>query len=59
MYGFVNNVWRVSGIMARPDVNANAFLVYCGDFKFRVGNEGVKGLVPPNEEPGVVDEFKG
>jgi hypothetical protein len=59
VYGFVNNVRRVSGIVARPDVNTNALLVSCRDFKFGVGYEGVKGFVPPNEEPGIVDKFKG
>jgi hypothetical protein len=49
----------VLGVVARPDVNANALLVYCRDFKLRVGYKGIKGLVPTDEEPGVVDEFKG
>jgi hypothetical protein len=59
VHWFVSNVCWVSGIVARPNVNANALLVSRGDFKFGVGDEGVKGLVPPDEEPGVVDEFKG
>jgi hypothetical protein len=54
-----SDVRWVSGIVGRPNVNANAFLVYSGDLKFGVGDEGVKGLVPPDKEPGVVDEFKG
>jgi hypothetical protein len=29
------------------------------DFKFGVGNKGVEGFVPPDEEPGVIDEFEG
>ena len=58
VYWFVNVRW-VLGIVGRPSVNTNAFLVSCGDFKFGVGNEGVKGLVPPDEKPGVIDEFKG
>ena len=45
--------------MGRPNANTDAFLVSCGDFKFGVGDEGVKGLIPPDEEPGGVDEFKG
>jgi hypothetical protein len=49
----------VSGIVGRPNVNANTFLVYRGDFEFGVGDKRVKVLVPPNKEPGVVDEFKG
>jgi hypothetical protein len=45
--------------MGWPDANANALLVTCRDFEFGVSNEGVKGFVPMDEEPGVVDEFKG
>jgi hypothetical protein len=56
---FVLNVRWVSGVMRWPNANTNAFLITGGDFKFGVGNKGVKGLVPPDEEPGVVDEFKG
>jgi hypothetical protein len=57
VYWFVNDIRWVSGIVGGPNTNTDAFLVYCGDFKFGVGDEGVKGLVPPNKEPGVVDEF--
>jgi hypothetical protein len=42
-----------------PDANANALLVARRDFEFRVSDEGVEGFVPMDEEPGVVDEFKG
>jgi hypothetical protein len=49
----------VSGVVGRPDTNANAFLVWCRDFKFRVGYKGIESLVPPDEEPRVVDKFKG
>jgi hypothetical protein len=49
----------VSGIVERPNANTNALLVSCGDFKFRVSYEGVKGFVPMDEEPRVVDKFKG
>jgi hypothetical protein len=59
VYRFVNDVWWVSGIMGGPGANTDAFLVSCGDFKFGVGDEGVKDLVPPDKKPGVVDEFKG
>jgi hypothetical protein len=59
VYWLVSDVWWVSGIVGRPNANANAFLVCCGDFKFRVGYESVKGLVPPDKKPGVVDEFEG
>jgi hypothetical protein len=56
---FVNYVRWVSGILARPHANADAFLVSGGDFKFGVGDESVKGFVPTDEEPRVVDKFKG
>jgi hypothetical protein len=59
MYWLVNDVRWMSGIVGRPNVNTNAFLVSCGDFKFGVGDEGVKGLVPTDEEPRVIDKFKG
>jgi hypothetical protein len=59
VYWFVCDVGRVSGVVGWPHTNANAFLVYCRDFKFGVGYKGVKGLIPPNEEPRIVDEFKG
>jgi hypothetical protein len=49
----------VSGIVERPNANANVLLVSCRDFKFGVGYEGVEGLIPTNEEPGVIDELKG
>jgi hypothetical protein len=49
----------VLGIVERPNVNADAFLIPGGDFKFGVSYEGVEGFVPTDEEPRVVDEFKG
>jgi hypothetical protein len=49
----------MSGIVGRPNANTNALLISCRDFKFGVSYEGVEGFVPPDEEPGVVDEFKG
>jgi hypothetical protein len=49
----------VSGIVERPNANSNALLVSYGDLKFGVGYEGVKGLIPPDKKPGVVDKFKG
>jgi hypothetical protein len=59
VYWVVSDISWVSGIVEGPNANANALLVSCRDFKFGVGYEGVKGLVPTNEEPGVVDELKG
>jgi hypothetical protein len=59
VYWFVDDVGWVSGIVGRPNANTNAFLVSCGDLKFGVSYESVKGFVPPNEEPRIIDEFEG
>jgi hypothetical protein len=40
-------------------VNTNSLLINSRDFKFRICDKGVKSFVPPDKEPGVVDEFKG
>jgi hypothetical protein len=49
----------MSGVVWGPSANANLLLVNGRDLKFRVCDKGVKILIPPNEEPGVIDEFKG
>jgi hypothetical protein len=59
VYWFISDVCWVSRIMGGPNVNTNALLVYCRDLELGVSDKGVKGLVPPDEEPRVVDEFKG
>jgi hypothetical protein len=59
VFGLTLDIGGVSGIMMWPSLNANAFLITGGDFKFRVSDKGVEGFVPPYEEPGVIDEFKG
>jgi hypothetical protein len=59
VYWFVCDVSWVSGIVGWPDTNTNSLLVSCRDFKFRIGNKGVKSLVPTDEEPRVIDKFKG
>jgi hypothetical protein len=56
---FVYDVGWVSGIVGWPNANAYTFLITCGDFEFGVSNEGIKGFVPTDEEPRVIDEFKG
>jgi hypothetical protein len=56
---FVGNVRWVSGIVSWPNANANSLLVTCRDFEFGVSYEGVKSLIPTDEEPRVVDKFKG
>jgi hypothetical protein len=59
VYRFVPNIGGMSGVVGWPSVNTNTFLIARGDLKFRVSDKGVKVFVPPDEEPRVVDEFKG
>jgi hypothetical protein len=56
---FVPNVGGMSGVVGWPNSNTDTFLITHRDLKFRVGDKGVKGFIPPNEKPGVVNEFKG
>jgi hypothetical protein len=56
---FVLDVRGMSGVVGWPNSDTNSFLVGCGDFKLRICDKGVKYLVPLDEEPGVIDEFKG
>jgi hypothetical protein len=59
VYRFVLDIGGMLGIVAWPNLNTNSFLVARGDLKFRVSDEGVEYIVPPDKEPGVIDEFKG
>jgi hypothetical protein len=59
VYRFILNVGGVSRVVRWPNTNTNAFLIACRDLKFGVGDKGVEGFVPPDEEPGIVDEFEG
>jgi hypothetical protein len=59
MYWFVCNVGGVSGVVGWPNANTNSLLISSRDFKFGVGDEGVKGVIPPDKKPGVVDKFEG
>jgi hypothetical protein len=59
VYQFVCNVGGVSGVVGWPSANTNLLLISCGDFEFGVGNKGVKGVVPPDKKPGVINEFEG
>jgi hypothetical protein len=56
---FSVDVWWVSRVVRWPNANTNTFLITSGDLKFGVGNKGIKSFIPPDEEPGVVDEFEG
>jgi hypothetical protein len=56
---FVLDVRWMSGVVGWPNSNTNSFLVSRRDFKLRISDKGVKCVVPPDEEPGVIDEFKG
>jgi hypothetical protein len=57
VYNLVLDVGGVSRVVGWPSMNTDMFLINCRDFKFRIGNECVKGFVPLDKEPGVVDEF--
>jgi hypothetical protein len=59
VYRFVPNVGGMSGVVGWPSANTDTFLIACRNLKFGVGNKGIKGFVPLDEKPGVVDEFKG
>jgi hypothetical protein len=59
VYRFIPNIRGMSRVMGWPNAHTNTFLIAHGDLKFRVGNKGVEGVVPPDEEPRVVDKFKG
>jgi hypothetical protein len=59
VYRFVPSIGRVSRSVGWPSENTNLFLVPSRDLKFRVSDKGIKGFIPPDKEPGVVDEFKG
>jgi hypothetical protein len=47
------------GVVGWPNTNTNSFLVAHRDFKFGICDKGVKGFIPMDEEPRVVDEFEG
>jgi hypothetical protein len=49
----------MSGVMGWPNMYSNSLLVTCRDLKFGVSDEGIKGVISPDKEPGVVDKFKG
>jgi hypothetical protein len=59
VYGCVYDVGGMSGVVGWPNTDTNSFLVSCRDLKFGVGNKGVKGVVPLDKEPGVVDKLEG
>jgi hypothetical protein len=59
VYRFVLDIGGVSGVMGWPNSNTNSFLVAHGDLKLRVSDKGIECVIPPDEEPRVVDEFEG
>jgi hypothetical protein len=59
VYWCICDVGGMSGVVGWPSVNTNSLLVSCRDLKFGVSDKGVKGVVPPDKKPGVVDKFKG
>jgi hypothetical protein len=59
VYRFIPDVRGMPGVMGWPNTNTDTLLIACRDLKFRVSDKGVEGFVPPDEEPGVIDKFKG
>jgi hypothetical protein len=59
VYRFIPNIGGMSGVVGCPSANTNTFLITCRDLKLGVGDKGVKGFIPPDEEPGVIDKFEG
>jgi hypothetical protein len=59
VYKFVPNIRGMSGVVGWPSTNTNMFLITHRDLKFGVSDKGIKGVILPDEEPRVVDEFKG
>jgi hypothetical protein len=59
VYWFVLDIGGMLGIVGWPNANTNSFLVTRRDLKFRIGDKGIKCVIPPDEEPGVIDEFEG
>jgi hypothetical protein len=51
------DVRGMSGVVRWPNVYSNSLLVACRDLKFQVSDKGVKGVVPLDKEPGVIDKF--
>jgi hypothetical protein len=59
VYRFIPNIGGMSGVVGWPSANTNTFLIARRDLKFGVGNKGIEDFIPPDEEPGVIDKFKG
>jgi hypothetical protein len=55
----VSIVQGMPGVMGWPDTYTNTSLVTSRDLKFGVSDECIEGLILPDKEPGVVDEFEG
>jgi hypothetical protein len=59
VFWYVSDIGGMSGVVGWPSANTNSLLVSCRDLEFRVSDKGVKGVVPPDKKPGVVDKLKG
>jgi hypothetical protein len=59
VYRFILDVRGMLGVMGWPNLNANSFLVSSGDLKLGISDKGIECVIPPDEEPGVIDEFEG
>jgi hypothetical protein len=56
---FVLNVRGVPRVMGWPNLDTYVCLIACRDLKFGIGNKCVKGFVPPDKEPRVINKLKG
>jgi hypothetical protein len=59
VYWFICDVGGMLGVVGWPNANTNSFLVAHRDLKFGVSDKGIEGVIPPDEEPRVIDEFEG
>jgi hypothetical protein len=59
VYRFIPDVRGMPGVLGWPNMNPDMLLIACRDLKFGVSNKGIKGFIPLDEEPGVIDKFKG
>jgi hypothetical protein len=59
MYWHVCDIGGVSGVVGWPNLDTNSFLISCRDFKLGVGDKSIESVVPPDQEPGVVDKLEG
>jgi hypothetical protein len=59
VYWVVCDVRGMSGIVGWPNLNTDSFLVAHRDLEFGVSDKRIKGVIPPDEKPRVIDKFEG